>query len=160
MSNSCIKQTVGPLYISAKQNFVSSLNLAKHLLDKHRVLDSPVTISVIHDVIKIVFSQESTCMRQFYIPFLQAFYSFILLFVLSICLGYSFTLTKQVTSLLLLGVSAPFLRTEKAIYSLIISDINIPSECHTGLKRERRTSQIHSWENSFDIMISHPKKEK
>lgn len=35
---------------------MSSLNLAKHLLDKHRVLDSPVTISVIHDVIEIVFS--------------------------------------------------------------------------------------------------------
>lgn len=36
---------------------MSSLNLAKLLLDKHRVLDSPVTISVIHDVIKIVFSK-------------------------------------------------------------------------------------------------------
>lgn len=35
---------------------MSSPNLAELLLDKHRMLDLPVTTSLIHDVIKIVFS--------------------------------------------------------------------------------------------------------
>lgn len=82
-------------------------------------------------------------MRRFISHFCTVFV--VLFFVLSI-LGYSFTVTKYVTPVLQLSVSTSFLRTEKAIYSLIISDINILIVYHAGHKRERRKfslSPIH-----------------
>lgn len=92
MMNSCIKQTVGPC-ISAKKNFVSVLNLVNLLLDKQKVLDSPVTISVIQDVIKLFSPREAPGPDSFISDFCRVI-SPPFFFVLNICLLYSITLTK------------------------------------------------------------------